>query len=84
MQVKLKEEGLECSSLPMACWHINEKIHFPTSVDIQKLLQLKGKTCSLRIGHDKNHPSLELQEPHEKKQLAKPINSNVISDDNIC
>jgi len=54
----------------MPCWHINEKIHLPASVDIQKLLQLKGETCLLGIHHDKDiflpKPQL-LPQPHEKK-----------------
>jgi hypothetical protein len=84
MHVKLKEEGLQFSSLPMSCWHINEKICLPINVDIQKLLQWKGKTCSVKIDHDKNQSSLEPQQPHEKKTMWNQINSNVVSDDNIC
>jgi hypothetical protein len=46
MCVKLKKkEGLQCLSPPTLCWHINEKTHLPGSVNIQKLAQLKGKTC---------------------------------------
>jgi hypothetical protein len=84
MDVKLKKEGFQCSSLAMWCWHINEKIHLPVSVDIQKLLHLNGKTCFLKIDHDKNHLSLELQQPHEKKQLAKPNQLECgLDDDNV-
>jgi hypothetical protein len=72
MHVKLKKESLQWFSLSTSCWHINEKIRLPSSGDIQKLLQLKKKTCSLKIDHDKKHPSLELHQPHEKKQRAKP------------
>jgi hypothetical protein len=51
---KLKEEGFQCPSLPTPCWHIDEKTHLSIGVNIQKPLQLEGKTCSLGINHDKN------------------------------
>lgn len=46
MCIKLKKEGLQCPSPPTLCWHINEKTRLPSSVDIRKLAQLKGKTCT--------------------------------------
>jgi hypothetical protein len=71
----MKEEGLQCLSFPMPCWHFNEKISPPTNVNIQKPPQLKGKTCPLRTDHNKNHPSHEpqlLSQPHKKRKLMKP------------
>jgi hypothetical protein len=68
--VKLREKDLQCLLFPMPCWHINEKTHSLASLDIQKILQLKGETCLLGTHYDKAIPSLELQlspQPHEKK-----------------
>jgi hypothetical protein len=52
---KLKEEGLQCPSFPIACWHIDEKTRPPIGVDIKKPPQLEGKTCPLGTNHDKNY-----------------------------
>jgi hypothetical protein len=76
MCIKLKEEFLECLLLPTPCWHIDEKIHPPISVNIQKLPQLERETCPLGIDHDKDHLSPKSQlssQPHQKEQ---PVKSN--------
>jgi hypothetical protein len=61
MCTKLKEEALQCPLLLTPYWHIDEKIHLPTGVNIRKPPQLEGETCLLGIEHDKIHCLLEPQ-----------------------
>jgi hypothetical protein len=55
MNEKTKEKGFQSLSRSMPCWHINEKKHWPTNVNIQRPLWLEGETSLLGIDCDKTH-----------------------------
>jgi hypothetical protein len=63
MDTKFKEEGLQCPSFSMLCWHNDEKIHLHVSEDIPNPLQLEGKTCLVGIDFDKDLYSVRISKP---------------------
>jgi len=70
----------------MPCWHIDEKIHSPTSVNIRKPLQLEGQhvhwePIAIKIILHLNHNYCN--NPMKKNNLQNQINSNGVNDDNV-
>jgi hypothetical protein len=67
----------------MPCCHINEETCPLASVNTQKPLQLEGETCLPRTNHDKNHPSLELQERTTHKTKSTQVGMVMITSTNV-